>query len=197
MEYNSNDYSPELSTIISGPGHVESNNPRNCNTKIEIASATTVKPETRNSRKQKKNLGQPYISSNGKYVKARMMQPLTKCRNNCQEKISDEDKETIFTNYWKLGNHRKRCAYVSSMLSANYKASHRPKYLDVEKQRFRQITYKYFLEIDGKRIHVCKICFMKTLDESLSFVNLVAIKKRSTGIDCPSKKYITEKTKVV
>lgn len=141
----------------------------------------------KNQRKIKRNLGQQYITEKGKLVKARQLKPLSRCRAKCAEKLTDEIRSNIFSEYWKLGSYDKRQLFVSSMMVVSDKASCRTRTNDPFKQRFRQNSCKYFLDANGKRIAVCRACFLKTLDETDNFIKTVISKKLTTPSRIPAK----------
>ena len=57
------------------------------------------------------------------------------------------------------------------------KKSSRPRILDTENQKSRLKTYKYHVIVDGKRICICRACFLKIFAETDNFIMTVALKK--------------------
>lgn len=51
---------------------------------------------------------------------------------------------------------------------------------DIEKQKLRILSYKYFLKINGQLHNTCKFCFLNTFDESKKFIENVQLKARSS-----------------
>ncbi|KAL4122399.1 hypothetical protein QTP88_014730 [Uroleucon formosanum] len=64
--------------------------------------------ETRekNKRRQNRNSGTQYNSVNGKIIEGKTIKEpcSSKCRSNCTKKISKDERNLIFKEYWKLGN---------------------------------------------------------------------------------------------
>lgn len=132
--------------------------------------------ESTKVRKAKRNLGKTYITVTGKTVKAREVQLLNRCQKNCRDKISPELQETIFKDYWNMGNYNLRIAFIAGLIdiqdkkmTCNVKSSAAP--------RNRQYSYCYFLNINGLRTQVCQKCFKATLGETDRFLKTVISKK--------------------
>jgi hypothetical protein len=41
------------------------------------------------------------------------MQPQNSCRQNCKTRLTEEVRNTIFTEFWKTDNHDTKVAYVA------------------------------------------------------------------------------------
>lgn len=95
----------------------------------------------------------------------------------CQDRIIESHRIKLFEEYLNLTQHDKRSAYISSLISIQNTAIHRPRFQDPSKEKFRLKSYNYSLDIEGSKIKVCKGCFPKTFGETDNFVNLVATKK--------------------
>lgn len=65
-------------------------------------------------KKKMKNTGQSYIGSTGKEVKARKLQEPcgSKCRLKCLEKILQDDRESLFKQFWGIGGINKQRKYI-------------------------------------------------------------------------------------
>lgn len=134
--------------------------------------------ETRKSRKIKRNKGLQYTTKKGRIIPARTFRPLGVCQKRCAEKIEISDQKEIFEKYWEIQNFNSRLLYCSGLVSmTNTKITLNKKHL--RKPRNRPKTFKYYLEIHGERVHVCKKCFQNTLDESNRFLKTILAKKMS------------------
>lgn len=74
------------------------------------------------------------------------------------ENISEEQRQTIFTDFWKM-TWEQRKVYVSSQIEA------RPtKRKTTGGQSRKNRTYKYRLQVDNKQVPVCQTMFLTTLN---------------------------------
>lgn len=131
-------------------------------------------------RKSKRNSGKEYHTLSGKLRKARKMTPLPNCRLKCKSKIPEDKCTDIFNEYWGLQSFNRRSAFVASSITIYDKATSRPRAENPDDEKVQLKTYKYFLDVDGEKINVCKGCFLKILRETDNFMNLVALKKRTS-----------------
>lgn len=81
-----------------------------------------------------------------------------KCRIKCYEKISSEQRETIFSEFYKLGDIEKQREYIASNMT---KICPKYKYSNVANPR--NPNNAFFFIISGKNVRVCKQFFMATL----------------------------------
>lgn len=146
---------------------------------------SAIKGDTRKMRlenKTKRNLGQSYKTRKGKEVSARQRKPLPKCRMQWQERFSDVTRNTLFAEYWAMGSRNKRVAYLASLVNIVEKKVSKQKVADESRHKFRMLTYKYHLQIDGNLISISKSYFQKTFDESSKFIiNALLNKAASTS----------------
>ncbi|KAJ8885310.1 hypothetical protein PR048_011507 [Dryococelus australis] len=142
--------------------------------KKHIFKSTRPKKE---KRKIKRNKGEEYVMAKGKTIFPRRMKPLNQCRMKCNERMTEDQRKTIFGCYWGLGNSEKRVTFTASLLQICSKKASRPITKDADKSHHRQITIKYHLIMDGTDISVCKGCFVKTLVETNKFVEMVVNNK--------------------
>lgn len=176
-------------------------------------NSTVAKPlahsrKNRQSRKRKRNLGEEYETALGKKVRSRALQPLPACRNKCREKISLENRKSIHSEYWALGDHNKRVSFIADMVDTKPTATTRKREVDEDKQKNRTVTHTFFLKVNGQRVKVCRGCFLKILDETQMFVTTCLQKSEGTvsgiiskddrrGQAPPSNKHSDEKIKEV
>jgi len=55
--------------------------------------------------------GLPFVSSSGKVIAGRQIQPLKKCRKMCQTFLTDDVRNKIFNEYLSLGTHNRRLSF--------------------------------------------------------------------------------------
>lgn len=94
----------------------------------------------------------------------------------CRERFKDEDRKTIFDEYWGSGSYEKRVNFITSLVKKEKKASSKRKKGE-GKHRNREFTYKYHLRIiDGIEHYICKQCFCRTLGETNKFLEVCSQK---------------------
>lgn len=147
-------------------------------TRQERAGENDVRKSSRAIRRErtsKIHSGQRYVGVSGNVVMAREMKDLKDCRKKCKTYLSIDIRKSIFDEYWSLGSHDKRVAFIANLINSKEKQVTRKR--KAESLKNREITLEYFLEVNGKRISVCKDCFCRTLDEKQKFIKL-AVKNK-------------------
>lgn len=125
------------------------------------------------SRKQLRNFGKSYTSTDGKHIPARAVRPLESCRKRCADRITHEEQQFIHQQYWGQGSYNLRKAYVTGLIEIQ--ETNTIKRVKHERNpRSRGHSYYYFLEVGGNRISVCQKCFRFTLSETEQFIKTVA-----------------------
>ncbi|CAG4945953.1 unnamed protein product [Colias eurytheme] len=117
-------------------------------------------------RKRLTNLGKKYVTRKGKVVNEKVMGEPCKCRNNCVDKITHEQRLDCFKRFWSLGNKEKQWAFV---ITFTRKVKKRRCNSECQ-PNFRKFTYKYTLPIPStsdasanNTVAVCKVMFLNTL----------------------------------
>ena len=132
------------------------------------------KPDTwmRNIRKEKRNSGKDYISSQGKHIPGKSPKPsnCTKCRFKCNSKFSEDERLSIFESYYKLGCYERQADYIGHMVDC---------VSPVRTIGKRQVSKKFHLPTHGSRTRVCRDFFVKTLDIGKKKVDYITAKKSS------------------
>lgn len=140
----------------------------------------TNSKDTKKTRKLKRNSGKSYITEKGVKVMQRECKELQQCRKKCNKKVSRADQLLIFSQYWDLGSYDLRAAYVAGLIDIQPKKTQRLVTKNPA-EKIRSITPYYSLQINGKKIDVCKACFLKTIGETPKFVETVIAKLQSSG----------------
>nr|CAI5822397.1 unnamed protein product [Callosobruchus analis] len=62
------------------------------------------------------NLGMEHKNRKGKLILAKQMKEPCKeeCRNRCREKISQDNRQSLFEEFWKIDNHTRQWDYIAS-----------------------------------------------------------------------------------
>ena len=81
-----------------------------------------------------------------------------KCRLRCHERLLQHRREDLFHNFWRLGDINRQRDYISE-----HTVRDRKKLRNTSRRNF---TLKYYFEVDGIWVRVCKTFFLHTLDVS-------------------------------
>mgnify|MGYP000023441721 CR=1 FL=1 len=155
-----------------------------------------------------------YITAKGKNVSARKPKPLKNCTLSCKNILEKPYKdggmtykEHIFNEYWGLADHDKHVTLVCGLVETVSPKVNRTRIDDPDIQNFRFVTHIFNFQIHGKRVHVCKDCFLKTLGKTHSFVNNSLYNRTATvsgttemderGRAAPTNKHTDEKMTLV
>lgn len=152
----------------------------------EQPSPKKGKKRTRNPEKWKKNKakllknsGKGYQSRTGKIVKERVMGPVcsNRCQLSCSVKVKDDIRAKLFEEYWNLASLQRQRDFLSSCIEP----------LNVKYRRIfssntepRRQNCAFFLQIDGKRIRVCKPFIISTFGITERTIRTV-IKSKASG----------------
>lgn len=132
-----------------------------------------------NIRKQKFDRGLEYISTRKKLRPARKIiskkDCTEKCIYKCAKKISEEDRNQIFTDYYKLDAKEKRMFILNTTERSNPERRRKGKNCENSK---KVNSYRYFFIINNNKIQVCKIFYCGTL--SISQKPIYTVHKHST-----------------
>lgn len=136
----------------------------------------------KNIRKRKRAGGKEYLSSKNKIVKKRELKEacsLESCKLKCRQKISDEERQGIYQQFWNYDNtnDQKRQFICSSI---EEKPIQRLRSRTGESVPKRKHSLLYFFSINGERTRVCQKYFLSTLSISQSSVR-IALQKRTSG----------------
>lgn len=127
--------------------------------------------------KTKRNSGKEYMTQQGKLVPARMLKPLMDCRSKCKDKIDINLQQTLFDGYWSLNSYDRRVSYMANLIVPTNKIANRKRTDNIEKQKNRQVTYKYFIPKNNELIVVCKLCFLSIFGEKPKFIQKICTQK--------------------
>ena len=129
-----------------------------------------------NERKQKRQKGEAYVSMRGKDIKRRGVKPKDcgKCKKKCNENFTEEERKTIFSAYWGIGDLEKQRLYINSLIVVEAKHSKRTQASESRRSK----TNRYYLIKNQQKLEVCQGFFVTTLDISEGFIRGI-IKKRS------------------
>lgn len=109
--------------------------------------------------------------------------PCEKSNRSCL-KFTDEEREAIFSAYWKLGNLQLQREFIARHLK---KEGKKRKTTTQEKSR-RENTLTYSLTQSGRHIQVCKKFFLNTLGISERTARICLEKVTATGVIEPEKR---------
>lgn len=139
--------------------------------------------------KKKRNAGEEYVS-----LKTKTIVPARKLGNRCEfancakfgrkcEQVSDTSRQTIFKDYYALGDLRMQREFIARHVVTTDK-----KRTTTAAVSRREKTNTYFLTIDGNLVNVCRKLFLSTLDISERTVRTALDKVSKTGVLEPEKR---------
>lgn len=137
-----------------------------------------------NIRKERRNLGQEYETRKNKIVPSRSMkEPCgAKCRLQCTTKISEPEREKIFSNFWQIGDIDKQRYFLAKCMKTIA-----PLYRYAKNDSKRSNNQAFFLQTASKPggIRVCKTFFIATLGVTIRMIRTTLEKKTDVGIVNP------------
>ena len=141
-------------------------------------------PEKWKSTKRKvlRNSGQTYMNTKGKLVEARKMKEScgTACRSKCITRITEDDRQHNFDDFWSLGDVVKQRKFIYMHIT-----SAEPKRRRSENS-IRSMTHNFFLDAKDdsgsyKQVQCCKKMFRNTLVISTQVIQGVVRKYAIEG----------------
>lgn len=161
-DFNAQDKDPAVDTSLTGKDNAILSSP----IKRGVKRKRNVGKWRRNILKHARNSGKEYEMrrKDKKVREERIMKPACsdKCRLSCSTKFSEEDRLKLFSEYWELGNIDKQREFIKSGMQ-EIKPSY--KYVRVGGKRPpRRNNMAFYFHQNDKRIRVCKLFFMNTLD---------------------------------
>jgi len=148
----------------------------------------------RNIRKRQRVFGKSYVSESGKQVDNRSTKPkdCSKCRFKCNEKVSEECRQHIFTFYYSIGSYERQRYFICEMITI---------VKPVRSKGKKSVSHQYHLPVDNKKERVCRDFFQKTLDIGRKTIDYTIKRKMHgtfSGTDMrgkkPSKNKIDQET---
>ncbi|CAH2093502.1 unnamed protein product [Euphydryas editha] len=117
-----------------------------------------------NKRNDARNKGLEYVSSRKKLMPAKKIRKskdcLNKCVFKCSQKITDDERLSIFTNYYKLSPEEKRMFLLNN---TNCLQPDRRRKGKNDENSKKKLTYQFFFTVNSAKIKVCKNFFCNTL----------------------------------
>lgn len=112
--------------------------------------------------KKLRNSGKSYVSSSksNRFIEAKKVLPPCgeKCKLKCFTKFTKANRQSIFEDYWKIGNIEEQHYFLSSSMTVV-----KPKYRYVIENSHRRENNSFHFKINKNRIRVCKQFFKATL----------------------------------
>ncbi|KAL4083738.1 hypothetical protein QTP88_029054 [Uroleucon formosanum] len=135
-----------------------------------------------NVRKEKRNSGQEYTTRKNKVVPRRKMKPPCedKCRLHCNSKFTEIERQTIFEEFWAMGDIEKQRHYI---IKATKTVTPKYRYVRADATCNRSNNQAFYLKcgVDSENIRVCKYFFMATLDITIRMIRTTLDKQSETG----------------
>nr|CAH7739725.1 unnamed protein product [Callosobruchus chinensis] len=115
----------------------------------------------KNVAKKLRNMGEAYtnIKNNKAYSKRELQPPCDeRCKLKCFNKISEEERTTIFKMYWALGSIQRQRDFISACMTTV-----KPKYRYTREGSTRRPNNAFYFDFKNQRIRICKKFFRNTL----------------------------------
>uniref|UniRef100_A0A8D8VJJ1 Uncharacterized protein n=1 Tax=Cacopsylla melanoneura TaxID=428564 RepID=A0A8D8VJJ1_9HEMI len=128
-------------------------------------------------KKYLRNTGQAYMTHySSKVRKQRSLKPpcLESCRLRCFEKFTHERRQTIFSEFWALGNIEQQRIYIAQNFGQVLPKVRR----SPENKRNLNTAYALTNE-NGEKERVCQTFFMNTLDVTPKMIRIIQKKMRN------------------
>lgn len=121
--------------------------------------------------------GESYLSQNGVARSAKEMRNPCKreCRYRCQERITEQEREMIFKEYYGLADKHQQWQYIGQRLGRIHTNNNR-------KKSTRKLNIEYNFVINDKRVNVCKKMFLNTLNISNNVIETAGKKCNQDGV---------------
>lgn len=116
----------------------------------------------------------------------------SKCRLKCFDNIKEDERYNLFKAYWGLSNLELQRAFIRSCMMEV-----QPRYRYSNAQNPRLPNNAFYFTLDGKKIRVCKLFFINTLDITDRQLRTVKSKTNSHGIVEPERRGKHDKKKRV
>ncbi|XP_068248113.1 neurofilament medium polypeptide-like [Palaemon carinicauda] len=126
----------------------------------EMLAFAAGSTKDKKKRQELKNTGQSYINTKGKLVNAKRVWPqdCSRCPLKCNARISEEERQKIFAEYWGLADYNLQREYLAAHMQREEKLG--PSGL------LRTVILYFLTQGKDKKLQVCRQFFLKTLDVS-------------------------------
>lgn len=143
--------------------------------------------------RQRKLAGQTFLTSKGTLKRSKKVQPpcLWNCRIKCYDKVTDEERQIMFNEYYALADMHCQWQYLARYLKRdlpkyNYIAQKHRERVESERNpviriRNRSNNIRYYLNVNNEMIRVCKTMFLATFDIKVATVDTVLRKTNEQG----------------
>jgi len=152
--------------------HKKANYRSPCKRKLFRKRTPKTSEWKRNKRKIRRNKGLSYTSSTGILTEPRKVKSVdcSKCRFKCSSKISEENRQTLFSTYWNLADYEKQRSFLCQHI----------KQTDTKGGKRKLKANSFYFTADEISHRVCKRFFLKTLDVGKKTVE-VALRNKCHG----------------
>jgi len=136
----------------------------------------------KNKRKKLINAGKEYVSSSGKTVPAKQFPGLKDrcCRRHCAEKLKNSECETLFNQFWAIGDYSTQNTFIAGCVEQTAVSTHRVPSSSVA-SKARQHVRKFSVQTGDRVVSVCKTAFLTILGISSGRLNTVMRNQRMNG----------------
>jgi hypothetical protein len=141
----------------------------------------------KNLRKSKRLKGNSYRDTNGNRVAARHVKPsdceARSCRLKCSTKVSDEQRQQVFDQFYQLGSWEAQTAYIVQSILEYPVSRHTAQDENYKKTPTRAHYLKLTDEDSTNSVRVCRNMFINTLNINSARVHYALQHKRTDKSD--------------
>ena len=102
-----------------------------------------------------KNKGLAYESAKSKKImEAREIGAPCKCKNKCFDVVGEEGVQSVFDNFWAIGNYNKQNDYITSRIRMS-----KPKRRRAISEENNKVRYEYTVKYKDEEFVVCRVAF--------------------------------------
>ena len=155
--------------------------PETSSTVVPLKSKNNLKICKKKEAKRKRDSGEAYVSrTTKKMVPAKQVGKPCGCPLNCFEKVGLENVQTIFQNFWELGDHNAQTCCINRRISIS---DIKRKRISKDKTSRRSKTVNYNVLVEGKSIQVCLKAFLSIHGISEKRLRIAIKKGLESGTD--------------
>ena len=130
-----------------------------------------------------RNSGHAYINRSGEVQLGKKMRAgcTPSCRMKCLEQCPDDQRLTLFQEYYSLANIESQWRYLAKCIDKTVPKGpiRKDRIKDLERRRSNNI--RYCLHILGKKVRVCQSMFLATFDIRPNLIRTVVQKTNDEG----------------
>ena len=165
-----------------GEARESGDQPKRKRAKIEKVGRSVLKGLSwEHHNKALRNKGLAYESAKTKKkMEERKIGAKCKCKNKCFDVVGEEGVQSVFDNFWAIGNYNKQNAYITSRIRMS-----KPKRIRAVNENNRKVRYEYSVKYKDQEFVVCRIAFPAMHGISVRRIEIHQRRMRSSNTGTP------------